>query len=569
MIATSLLVATLGCGDTASQPPPARGLDAAAAGPDATAAGPDAAPVDPGDLLAAGSWTCLEGAHAQGSTLVIDPIDRWIVGYAPAPRTPNPPIMLVGPHLELGGDGFSVSARLSVAAPSPALLTLNGKLPVIYDEWRQEGVALAFGLEAGRVLVRVWDGTRATPTTSRFADGLSGTVTIGVAVADAEAVVTVDGAEVGRAAVPARLASGRVYFGAMVAPDNQLTVHALAASGDGLTVITPAQFMATPASATSLRARAAPRALAIGTAVASYPLLGESAYATTLGREFSMVTPENMMKFQFIHPRRDRYAFCDADALVAYAAANGMKVHGHALVWGEAVPQWVSQGNFSSAELTEILHQHITTVVSRYRGRIAEWDVLNEPLDDDTGKLRATVWQRALGTAYVATVFRWAHEADPDARLYVNEYGIESAGSKADKLFALVQAAVQAGVPIHGVGFQGHEDLGEEADPAELRASMARYQSLGIDVRISELDDNPGHRPSAAELAEQAAFYRAELDVCLALPHCISFSTWGFTDRYSSLANDGAYDDLGFGLIFDEDYAPKPAYDALAAGLMP
>ena len=208
-------------------------------------------------------------------------------------------------------------------------------------------------------------------------------------------------------------------------------------------------------------------------------------------------------------------------------------------------------------------------MVGHFRGRVAEWDVLNEPLDDDTSGLRDTIWKRALGPDYVATIFQWAHEADPDAKLYVNEYGVEAAGAKANALFTLVQSARSAGVPIDGVGFQGHEDLGEETDPAELQANMARYQPLGVVVRVSELDDNPGHTPSQSELAQQAAFYRRELDACLALPHCVSFSMWGFTDKYSSLADDGAYDAIGHGLALDEAYAPKPAYDALAAGLMP
>jgi endo-1,4-beta-xylanase len=326
---------------------------------------------------------------------------------------------------------------------------------------------------------------------------------------------------------------------------------------------------AVPASATSLRALAAARGRAIGTAVASYPLLGEDAYATTLGREFSMVTPENMMKFQFIHPARHVYNFCDGDALVDFALANGMKVHGHALAWGEAVPEWVSKGGFSDAEIVDILHEHITTVVGHFRGRIAEWDVLNEPLDDDTNQLRDTIWKHALGANYVATIFQWAHEADPAAKLYVNEYGIEESGAKANALFTLVKNARLAGVPIDGVGFQGHEDLGEESDPTELRANMAKYQPIGVVVRVSEFDDNPGHTPSASELTRQAAFFRKELDACLALPHCVSFSMWGFTDKYSSLADDGAYDHIGHGLAFDEHYAAKPAYDALAAGLMP
>src|SRR5262249_8392005 len=156
------------------------------------------------------------------------------------------------------------------------------------------------------------------------------------------------------------------YFGAIVAPDNSLRLDRLVVDGAASVVRAdvPGQVAA---SATSLRARAAQKGRAIGTAGASYPLLGESEYAAPPGREFSMVTPENMMKFQFIHPRRDVYAFCDGDALVAFAQANDMKVHGHALVWGEAVPEWVSKGGFSDAEIRDILHDHIATVVGHFK----------------------------------------------------------------------------------------------------------------------------------------------------------------------------------------------------------
>jgi endo-1,4-beta-xylanase len=560
---TSLvLVVSLGCGGSAE--PGLSGTIDAGEPPDA------AIVIDPHDALHGGSWSCLEGAvQAASGAVDIAPIDRWIVGYEPAPRTANPPIMMVGPRLELGGGRFTLDLELGTSADTAAVLTLNGKRPIIYDEWRQEGTALAVGLEAGQLLVQVWDGKHATPATTRLGSGLGRTIRVSLVVDGGQASFSRAGAALGQVALPADLfPDGRLYFGANVAPGNRLHVERLAVSGAAQVVLAQAPG-AVAASATSLRALAAPGGRAIGTAVASYPLLGEDAYASALGREFSMVTPENMMKFQFIHPARQVYAFCDGDALVDFARANGMKVHGHALVWGEAVPEWVAKGGFSDAEIAEILHEHITTVVGHFRGRVAEWDVLNEPLDDDSNQLRDTIWKRALGAGYVATIFQWAHEADPQARLYVNEYGVEAAGAKADALFTLVQSARTAGVPIDGVGFQGHEDLGAESDPAELRTNMARYQALGVVVRVSELDDNPGHAPSASELSRQAAFYRQELDACLALPHCVSFSMWGFTDKYSSLADDGAYDAIGHGLVFDEDYAAKPAYDALAAGLMP
>lgn len=163
----------------------------------------------------------------------------------------------------------------------------------------------------------------------------------------------------------------------------------------------------------TLRSVAEARGIHIGAAVDARALERESVYAETLAREFNMVTPEYVMKFEPLRPERGRYDFRAADALVAFAEANGMKVRGGPLVWGQRIPAWVTGGNFTRDELIAILREHILAVVGRYRGRVVAWDVVAEAIRRDTGALRDTFWLRRIGPEHIAMAFRWAHEADP------------------------------------------------------------------------------------------------------------------------------------------------------------
>ena len=167
----------------------------------------------------------------------------------------------------------------------------------------------------------------------------------------------------------------------------------------------------------------------IGAAVDVEVLNKDPAYARLLAREFNVVTPENALKFSVVQPERGRFDFSQADALVAFAEAHGMQVHGHVLVWHGQLPEWLARGSFTRDELGAILRAHIQTLVGRYRGRIAWWDVAAEAVDE-AGRPRETFWSRGLGPDYLERAFRWAHEADPNARLLYNDYGGEGAGAR-------------------------------------------------------------------------------------------------------------------------------------------
>jgi len=310
----------------------------------------------------------------------------------------------------------------------------------------------------------------------------------------------------------------------------------------------------------TLRSLARAHGLYIGAAVSISPLRSDALYAETLAREFNMLTPENAMKFRFIHPSRDRYDFSDADAIVDFAQTHSMQVRGHTLVWYTGLPSWLVSGNWTRDEMIEILREHIMTAVGHYRGRVFAWDVVNEAVIKD-GSLRDSIWLRGIGPEYIDMAFRWAYEADPNALLFYNDVGGEGLGQKSDAIYSLVQGLLQRGVPIHGVGLQMHISLDRSPEPQDVAANMKRYQELGLEVHITEMDVRITTPITEEKLAQQARIYRDLLEVSLAAENCTAFVLWGFTDRYSWIPY--SFTGYGSGLIFDESYYPKPAYNAL------
>jgi endo-1,4-beta-xylanase len=204
---------------------------------------------------------------------------------------------------------------------------------------------------------------------------------------------------------------------------------------------------------------------------------------------FSMVTAENLMKPKYLQPAEGEFTFAPADRLVDFAASHGLKVHGHTLVWYQATPGWFFRDgtNLAGRELVlQRMTNHIATVVGHYRGRVASWDVVNEALDDHHGYLRETPWLKAIGEDYIAEAFRAARRADPSARLFYNDYDIESP-PKREKVLRLIRSLKAQGVPVDGIGIQGHWRL-DRIPYADLAAAITAFQAEGLRVAISELD---------------------------------------------------------------------------------
>ncbi|MCL5022419.1 MAG: endo-1,4-beta-xylanase [Nitrospirae bacterium] len=330
-------------------------------------------------------------------------------------------------------------------------------------------------------------------------------------------------------------------------------------------------LMKAPNSQLSLRTIARARDLQIGTAVAAKPMMNDALYNVTLAREFGILTPKDAMKFGAVHQCRYHYDFSEADAIVAPAEANGSQVRGHTLVWEpvssiseqlpfDRLPFWLTAQGWKRDELISVLREHIRTVVGRYRGRIAAWDVVNEAIDED-GSLKKNIWMRHIGPGYIELAFRWAHEADPDAKLFYNDYNAEGQGGKSDAVYALVRDLVRRGVPIHGVGMQLHVSLDSYPDPGAVAVNIRRLSALGLEVHITEMDVRIDGLPTEEKLSRQAGIYRGMLAACLSAPGCKAFVIWGFTDRYSWIPE--YFSGADSALIFDRSYRPKLAYKSL------
>jgi endo-1,4-beta-xylanase len=315
----------------------------------------------------------------------------------------------------------------------------------------------------------------------------------------------------------------------------------------------------------TLRAASLGCGFSIGASADPGWLRTDAEYARILSSQFDMLTPENVMKAGPIHPERDRFEFAPADALVNFAQRHEMRVHGHALVWHNQLPGWLLDRSWTPDEWQCHLESHIRTVVGHFRGNIAAWDVVNEAVADD-GSLRDTPWLRGLGPAYLESAFRIAHEEDPSARLFYNDYGAEGLGAKSDSVFHLLQRLLDKGIPVRGVGLQMHVTPEEHPPLHELAANMERLGRLGLEVHITEMDVRLRQPADAKALERQAKLYADVLDVCLGAAHCTALVQWGVADRHSWIP--GYFPGWGQALVFDEEYRPKPAHQALLERLV-
>jgi endo-1,4-beta-xylanase len=312
----------------------------------------------------------------------------------------------------------------------------------------------------------------------------------------------------------------------------------------------------------SLRDLAARRGVAVGAALTSSDMLSDTQYSGVLAQQYNMLTPDNDMKWATIHPAPLVYDFVPADLDMNFASSHQMAVRGHNLVWHQSNPAWLTNGNFNRDQLISILHDHISTVVGHYRGQIAQWDVVNEAVVP--GGMRHDIWLDGIGPEYVDMAFRWAHEADPGAKLFYNDCGGEGLGSQSDTVYNLVRGMKARGVPIDGVGLQSHFDLSPPSMGA-VAANMRRLAALGLETAVTEVDVRLHLPATSQDLSRQADVYRGLLATCLAAPRCRTFVSWGFTDKASWIPN--AYPGYGAALPFDASYVAKPAYSGLEQAL--
>ncbi|AYY14900.1 endo-1,4-beta-xylanase [Actinobacteria bacterium YIM 96077] len=332
-----------------------------------------------------------------------------------------------------------------------------------------------------------------------------------------------------------------------------LTSAALVAAG----------LIVTSSSATAqetLRGAADEQGLRIGAAVANGPLSNESQYRDVLSTEYNGVTAENSMKWESLQPSQGQFNWSDADEIVDFAQSNGQSVHGHTLVWHSQTPNWVQ--NLQGQDLQDAMENHINTVMGRYAGDVESWDVVNEPIGDDAN-LRNSFWMQELGEDYIAEAFQIARSADPNAKLYINDYNIDGINAKSDAYYDLVSDLLDQGVPIDGIGFQGHRVLGDV--PSSLEDNIRRFAQLGLEVQLTEIDIRIDTPASDSELEQQRDNYEEMVNACVSVNGCVGVTTWGITDRHSWVPDQ--FDGQGAALPFDENYNKKPAYYGILEAL--
>lgn len=276
--------------------------------------------------------------------------------------------------------------------------------------------------------------------------------------------------------------------------------------------------------------------LYFGTAVDNNDL-SDATYKKLLANvaDFGQITPANSMKWDAIEPSRGTFTYDQGDVIADLAKTNGQKLRCHNLVWYNQLPSWVSNGNFDNATLISILQNHITEEVTHYKGQCLQWDVVNEAISDNgDGSWRDNVFYQTIGEAYIPIAFAAAAAADPDAKLYYNDYSIESAGAKSTAAQDIVKLIQSYGVKIDGVGLQSHFIVGSTPSLDAQMANMKAFTDLGVEVAITELDirtDEPND-PSAYE-TQQATDYADTIKACAQTDKCVGVTLWDYTDKYS------------------------------------
>ena len=320
----------------------------------------------------------------------------------------------------------------------------------------------------------------------------------------------------------------------------------------------------------------------IGTAISLYKNdLTNSSLAETeaVGFQFNMLVAENEMKpeaFGGQNGKFNLYNSTDASKIVNFARNKKMAMRGHCLVWNQQSPTWISSDggktndkNWTRQQALDIMKNHITNVVGFYKGKVREWDVVNECLDDNQPAVRTNpegydmkkncVWQQAIGDDYVDSAFVYAHQADPDAELYLNDYGVELQGkAKSAAFYNLAVRMKNAGIPIDGVGLQCHFSIGD-VDSLRLDQTVSRFEEVGLKCIITELDMGIPDT-SDASLGEQARSYRVITDIMLNHDNCPSMVIWGLKDNNSWRESSSP-------LLFTAQLDKKPAYYAVRSAL--
>ncbi len=517
------------------------------------------------NLIQNHDWSNFSGANQTIGGVIVRPLNRKIVNQDGSGGQPNPPVNLAGPQLVFSGD-LTLKASLQKFDDGDSI-RLYGGVPIVYDEWRYEPASIQIKKVNQTIEVSVWDGNDSAPSNIKSFSLTDTNVTnLTIYKHGKRVAISANNKVLGDISARKAFASGSLWFGVDADNDSWTLLSLSAQSPNGVQVKDGLISLKANVSARTLQNLAAnqPHPIKIGAAVALNPLLTDINYRTLALEQFSMWTTENELKPQFVHPQPNAYDFKDADLLVGTALKNGIAVHGHTLVFGEANPAWMQTA--APTDRQQIMTDHITTVMTHFKGRIGEWDVINEPLSDNDADyenngdgLRHHIWYQAMGQSYITTALKAAKSADPKAKLYINDYGLEEDGDRWTAMVKLIKQLQDQGVPLDGIGFEAHVyENSDHVNPSTLRRHIRQLANKGLVARVSEVDVH------GDDSSWQAKEYSGVLTACLSEPSCTAFSTWGITDRYGSTTSTDEYP-LSYGddLLWSPDYKAKPAYTNL------
>lgn len=567
--------------------------------------------------LLAGQWQYLPGASVAGDGLHITHRGFAIVEQDGSGGQANPPVNEYGTHANVSGN-FSLYATLQNIA-GPASVQFYGSPPEISDEFRVETPSVRLTVNGNTLSTRVWNGKNtvnlanqlpaASSLNASFTAATGNAVNIELDDSAGQLVIYANGKKLAAVADQKIFKSGQVWFGADAEASNgsflisRLTTKTLMSGTVTTNNVTAASNQSKDPNGLQQLANKKRPGFLIGSDAALWAAASSSTYGKMLfGGNFGMITPENAMKWQFTEPQPSVFDFHEADALVAMAQKNGLQVWGHNLVFSEALPKWVQNLPTSTpaqkAYVQQIMVNHITALVTHFKGKVKGWDVVNEPIADydssgdfnDDQPLRNNVFYRAMGANYINIALATAHKADPNALMGINDWGFggltnsravpgtDSYDDRAAAIYNLLKNLKAEGAPIQVFGDEAHiyvagadnDDYVDATGNAPvLNQAMNDLAALGIKYRISEAD-----APQYADDGEsydgssQAGQFTGELKTCLAHPTCLAFSLWstGMTDLWQddthALQTDNTDSPIG-----PNNLPIQPAYEDLQNAL--
>lgn len=305
--------------------------------------------------------------------------------------------------------------------------------------------------------------------------------------------------------------------------------------------------------------------------------LNDPVYSKILTTQFNLALIDNTPNWYFtdggLRPSPTTYNFTNMDTIVAYAQAHSMHLQAHHLLWGEDkwLPNWLKNGNYTQSQIMDIIHSHIATTVGRYSSKIQEWTVVNEAF---TRGLHVNGlhdwWADNTGSRdYIDQAFTWAHQADPSAKLILNDFDNEHFNPVSDAMYSYIKGAKERGIPINGIGMQMHIDGTHPPDAQEVVQNMKRFGALGVSVYVTEFDVNMSAVAASDPVRDQieGQIYYNMVRACVESKVCHSFSELGVTDAETWYNYMGPSTQNARPLMFDANYKPKPAYYSFRAAL--